>query len=199
MTNSDEKVCPRCAETIKAAAKVCRFCNHEFGEPSVAPTAPMKPPAAEPEGKPSSKGCAKIIGGFVGVVLLLMFIGSMLDSSKTSSTSSGADSTSNECSSNWKVCTDNADLVNHWSDWTKVQAACQIAAEHAAKYGTPKWPWIPFGSYLKGNDYISGGIATAIEDDAQFQNGFGVMVHSEVRCRYDLDSQIAVDVSIQPR
>jgi hypothetical protein len=26
----DEKVCPRCAEHVKAAAKVCRFCGHEF-------------------------------------------------------------------------------------------------------------------------------------------------------------------------
>lgn len=25
-----EKICPRCAETVKVAAKVCRFCNHEF-------------------------------------------------------------------------------------------------------------------------------------------------------------------------
>jgi len=24
------KVCPRCAETLKGAAKVCRFCQHEF-------------------------------------------------------------------------------------------------------------------------------------------------------------------------
>jgi hypothetical protein len=26
-----EKVCPRCAERVKAAAKICRFCNFEFG------------------------------------------------------------------------------------------------------------------------------------------------------------------------
>jgi uncharacterized protein UPF0547 len=25
-----EKICPRCAERVKAAAKVCRFCGHEF-------------------------------------------------------------------------------------------------------------------------------------------------------------------------
>ena len=26
----EEKVCPRCAERVKAAALVCRFCGHEF-------------------------------------------------------------------------------------------------------------------------------------------------------------------------
>jgi len=25
-----EKICPKCAEQVKAAAKVCRFCHHEF-------------------------------------------------------------------------------------------------------------------------------------------------------------------------
>jgi predicted Zn-ribbon and HTH transcriptional regulator len=27
---SGEKICPRCAETVKVAAAVCRFCGHEF-------------------------------------------------------------------------------------------------------------------------------------------------------------------------
>ncbi|MFG1267657.1 zinc ribbon domain-containing protein [Xanthobacter sp. DSM 14520] len=30
---ANEKVCPRCAETVKAAALVCRFCGHEFAAP----------------------------------------------------------------------------------------------------------------------------------------------------------------------
>jgi hypothetical protein len=31
-SNTNEKVCPECAETIKAAAKVCRFCQFKFTE-----------------------------------------------------------------------------------------------------------------------------------------------------------------------
>lgn len=33
--SSDTKICPQCAETIKSAAKVCRFCGNKFSDTSV--------------------------------------------------------------------------------------------------------------------------------------------------------------------
>ena len=34
----EEKVCPRCAEKVKAAALVCRFCGHKFAPAEVLPS-----------------------------------------------------------------------------------------------------------------------------------------------------------------
>jgi hypothetical protein len=102
----------------------------------------------------------------------------------------------NPCQSDWSKCTDNADVVNHYSDWISVQAACKIAATHQAKYGSPTWPWGSFGSFFEGNSYVTSGIAVAVEPDAQFSNGFGAMVHSKVICTYDLRAKKVISASI---
>jgi hypothetical protein len=112
----------------------------------------------------------------------------------------GSDKSTREgCESNWTKCTDNADLVNHYSNWMSAQAACQIAATDEVKYGSPKWPWLSFSSFLTGNTYVTSGIATAIEPDAHCQNVFGAMVHARVFCTYDLRAQHVTGVSIVPR
>ena len=39
LRSDDEKACPKCAEDIKKAAVVCRYCGHDFtgNNPSLAP------------------------------------------------------------------------------------------------------------------------------------------------------------------
>lgn len=49
------KVCPRCAEEVKAQALICRFCNHEFAVAELPPstTAPPEPtPTSTPTALP---------------------------------------------------------------------------------------------------------------------------------------------------
>lgn len=63
----DEKPCPRCAETIKSAAVVCKHCGYDFHA-----TASVKP--AEKKSK-----IGKIIGyialGFIGLIILGSIVG----------------------------------------------------------------------------------------------------------------------------
>lgn len=52
-----EKVCPKCAERVKAAAQVCRFCGHEFDDAAqldsrvLAPAVDQAPWGAEQFGR----------------------------------------------------------------------------------------------------------------------------------------------------
>jgi tRNA_anti-like/Uncharacterised protein family UPF0547 len=48
---ADEKICPRCAETVKMAAKICKHCGYELTaaeRPIPAPGSPAAPPVSQP-------------------------------------------------------------------------------------------------------------------------------------------------------
>jgi hypothetical protein len=105
----------------------------------------------------------------------------------------------NACRSDWSRCPNNGDVVNKYSGWFSAQYDCREAANKQARYGTPEWSSYFFSSYFPGTDYVKTGIATLVDKDAMFQNGFGAKVHSQVICKYNLRSKSVIDVSILAR
>ena len=69
--DGDEKVCPRCAESVKAAASVCRHCGH-----NVAATAPLPMPSS------GNWSPLKIVGVVALVFLGLMVIGAFVSTAE---------------------------------------------------------------------------------------------------------------------
>jgi hypothetical protein len=102
----------------------------------------------------------------------------------------------NACGDDWRQCVDNTQLVDHYDGYSRVQSACQRRATEMARYGDPDFPWLSFGTYFTGTDYVETGIAVSIEPRAQFQNGFGAMVNTRVVCRYDLRAGEVLSVEL---
>ena len=70
-----------------------------------------------------------------------------------------------------------------------------MEANNQARYSDPTWPWLSFGSFYGGKEYVTSGIAIVIEPDAKFQNGFGAMVGSRVMCTYDFRNEKVISVN----
>ncbi len=136
--------------------------------------------------KPAGKGCLVFVIG----IMALGILGEAQDVKPPGQ--------SNGCEDKWKSCRDNEDMANHFKDWSRITVACKMAAESSARYGTPEFPWLPFGSFRKGRDYVDTGIVQVYEEEARFQNGFGAMVHSSVTCTYDLNADKVLDIQIMP-
>ena len=175
--------CPACWKEISAQAASCPNCGHPLA----------KPTANEPQSKSR-------LGWLVLILLVVGLVGWALASADHTSTPAAKPTAEDElCRYDWTKCADNEQLVNHYSDWSHVQVECKHTANDRAKYGNPDWPWAAFGSFYKGNNYITSGIAVAVEPDAQFSNGFGAMVHSRVTCTYDLRAKRVTDVMVSAR
>jgi hypothetical protein len=144
--------------------------------------------------------------GTIIIVVLGVLYAIGHQSSTTTSTSGGTSTAAAKepakpeeptCKTDWKLCADNADMANNYRKWFDVKWACKAAATDMAKYGTPEWPsWgMYFGYFRPGHGYKETGKVVAIEPKAKFQNGFGAMVHTEVRCEYDLNTKKVTNVT----
>lgn len=79
----DEKTCPKCAETVKAAATVCKHCGYNFADPRG--TAPAD--TAKPKGS-----LGRNVGiGCIGLVALVAIIGMFSGGGGGKSASNSAD------------------------------------------------------------------------------------------------------------
>ena len=187
--------CPACGREVSTQAVACPNCAH---------------PVATSRSFGSSKPDPRSLKQIAAIVIILLIIGVIAAANNEKQTSNQAtDGSSTKpaklpteadlCHSDWTKCSDGEQLVNHYSDWSKVQVDCKYAANDRAKYGDPVWPWFPFGSFYKGNNYITSGIAIAVEPDAEFSNGFGAKVHSRVTCTYDLRAKRVTNVDVSAR
>jgi hypothetical protein len=168
----------------------CPACNHDLSREAKA-----CPNCGQPLNFPRQRNSLREWG----ILILALLVGVAIFSTTPKSDDNSRTSTDTACKTDWAKCADNSEMANHFEGWTRAQDLCQRAANEQARYGTTTvWPWVAFGRFRRGTDYVNSGIAVLIERDAQFQNGFGAMVHSEVVCTYDLRAEKVTNISISP-
>jgi DNA-directed RNA polymerase subunit RPC12/RpoP len=177
--------CVECGKEVSTQAATCPHCGHSIA-------------AAEEE---KDKGSAVLKVGTLGcaVFIALFMIGAVLLGTYEEDEGRREQEKANPtCETNWRKCSDNADLINHYGGVIGAQVDCRMEAEKRARFGSPKWPPVPFGSFYEGVQDTKTGMAILIEPDARFENAFGVMVRSTVVCAYNLNRKEVVSVSITP-
>ncbi|HEU0098718.1 MAG TPA: hypothetical protein VFQ67_08065 [Allosphingosinicella sp.] len=103
--NSDEKICPRCAEAVKKEALVCKHCGHEFAAAgaSAAPAAGPAGVAARPKRKLGLLGCLGL--GVVAIGAISVFSTAMPEDPKVKAQKEAEEATRKQkgfhCLSSW--------------------------------------------------------------------------------------------------
>jgi hypothetical protein len=179
--------CPECQRRVSDKAVTCPHCGHPIVTYDDAYRLGLSPSEVEAGGRKGWAGSRTILM-LIGIVVLIVVLSHAGERTEVHST----------CNSDWHLCADNSDLVNHWSGISGAQVSCKYEGEKLAKYCSPKWPWLSFGTFFKGDAYLKNGVAILVENDAQFSNAFGAMVHSTVTCRYDLKQKKVLEASVAP-
>jgi hypothetical protein len=162
--------CPECSKGVSDTAAACPHCGHPIaGYGDCDPKAAVQAQRLlRNEQKKSNQGCSGVVVLMLIGIVGLIAIGGYEDASNKANPT---------CKSDWRLCTDNADLVNNYKGVISAQTDCQYESKKLAKYGEPKFPFLAFSTFYTGDAYIKSGMAIFVEKDAQFQNGFGAMAH----------------------
>ncbi len=131
----------------------------------------------------------------VAVGVLLIIFAAPHGGSQTTD-ASGTAAPSSACVTDWTKCKDNTELANKWDGNNHASVACKLAANKQAKYGDPKWTWSIFPTFYREENSVATGVFTMIDNDVQFQNGFGAWAHVKVTCKYDLRQNQVLNVAI---
>ena len=126
----------------------------------------------------------------VALLFVAFIVGGVIIFGESPEKSDEADSQSSSaptCEEDYTACATLQEAIDN-NDRIKITAAsrCKIAAEDAAKYGEPEWPWLTFSAARRSQSDLADGRVALVETDAKFQNGFGAMKKVVVVCHYDL-------------
>ena len=156
-----------------------------------------------PQG-PNGKGSYVIgIGGGLIASLLFVLVVVMIwpirdaQQEAAAAEADAAQAAEDACRDDWHRCKDNSMLVNKSNVDAEAVVACKDEADKEARFGHPDFPFIAFGTFYKGDSYITSGVMVLEEPDAGFQNGFGAMARSTVTCSYDMNKKAVVDMEIE--
>ncbi len=104
------------------------------------------------------------------------------------------------CSKNYKVCKDNADIMNLNSNASvEIKVGCKLAAEKEA-VSTIDWGGIlspNFGSFRPGDSGIKEDKIFVIDNVAMYQNQFGAMIKKETICLFNLKANVVEQLLIE--
>jgi hypothetical protein len=169
------------------ALKSCRECGQAVS--TEAPTCPHCGAKDHPTRTRRSNGNIALI--LIGLVSIGYFIATTnLEGEEKKKTSMTPEDYSQlqTCSSDWRKCRDNSQLVNESGVLAQVASSCQTAAGYTGRYGAPSISfWSSFGHYRDGDDYIKTGIVQVGEPRAEYKNQFGGTTVIDVECYYNLN------------